>query len=115
MSIRTEKVSSVIKRILAKPLSDIAHEVGAGLVTVTAVRLSKDLHIAKVYISSYGGKISTASLITFLESRSGELRSIVGANVRLRYTPELRFYLDDTLDQIENIQKLLNSLHDEKH
>jgi len=115
MSIRTDKVSSVIKRILAKPLSDIAHEYHAGLVTVTAVRLSKDLHIAKVYLSSYGGKISTASFISMLEPRTGELRSIVGSNTRLRYTPELRFYIDDTLDQIENIQKLLNSLNDEKH
>ena len=110
MSIRSERVSSVIKRVLAKPVSDLAAEHQAGLATVTSVRLSDDLQIAKVYISVFGGKLQPAKFISILEANTGDLRSFVGANVRLRFTPELRFFLDDTLDQIEHIQKLLDSV-----
>lgn len=108
MSIRTEKVASLLKRVLAAPINDIAKEFNAGLVTVTAVRLSPDLHLAKVYISCYAGKIPNTEFIGILENKKGELRSLVGSEVRLRLTPDLRFYIDDTLDQIEHIQKLLN-------
>ena len=110
MSIRAERVASVIKRVLAQPVSDLANEYNAGLVTVTTVRLTNDLQIAKVYVSVYGGKTSPPEFVDILEKNAGEFRTIVGNNVRLRFTPELRFYLDDTLDQMEHIQKLLDSV-----
>ena len=110
MSVRSEKVASVIKRILAKPLTDLSEEHNAGLVTITSVKLSNDLQIAKIYVSIFGGKISPPKFLSILEGHVRELRHHVGANVRLRYTPELRFYIDDTLDQIEHIQKILDSV-----
>lgn len=110
MSLRTEKVASVIKRTLAQPISDYAKEVFAGLVTITDVRLTNDLQIAKVYLSVYAGKVTPAQFVNMLEKKVGELRSYVGSKVRLRFTPELRFYIDDSLDQIEHIQKLLDSV-----
>jgi ribosome-binding factor A len=110
MSLRTEKVASVIKRILAQPISDFAKESSAGIVTITDVRLSNDLQIAKVYISVYAGKVTPAQFVTMLDKKIGEFRSYVGAKVKLRFTPELRFYIDDSLDQIEHIQKLLDSV-----
>lgn len=114
MSIRTEKVASVIKRALVNPVSDLAHEYGAGLVTITSIRLSNDLHVAKVYLSIYGGKIGPGEFITFLENSKGMLRSHVGKHIRLRLTPDLRFFLDDTLDQMEHIQKLIDSVNTPK-
>jgi ribosome-binding factor A len=108
MSIRTEKVASLLKRVLAAPINELARESAAGLVTVTAVRLTPDLHLAKVYISCYGGKITNTAFISVLEGKKGELRSLVGSQVRLRLTPDLRFYIDDTLDQIDHIQKLID-------
>ncbi len=109
MSKRQEKVASVIKRALAGPISDIASEYGKGLVTLTAVRMSPDLHNASLYISVYGSKETPAVLINEIESRKGELRQVVGREVRLRFVPDLRIYLDDTLDQMDRIQTLLNS------
>ncbi len=110
MSIRTEKVASVIKKALAKPLTDLAYEANAGLATLTSVKVTNDLQIAKLYISVYGGKITPLEFLAFVEKRKGELRSHVASNVRLRFVPELRFYLDDTLDQIDRIQDLLDSI-----
>lgn len=56
MSIRTEKVAAVITDLLSEPLRKIASEIHAGLITVTSVKMSPDLQIAKVYISAIGGK-----------------------------------------------------------
>lgn len=108
--IRAEKVSSVIKQILSTPIINIAFENKAGLATVTSVRLSSDLHIAKIYVSIYGGSMLPLKFLEILDDNSKMLRSIVGSNLRLRFTPELKFFLDDTLDQMEHIQKLLDSV-----
>lgn len=110
MSVRAEKVASLVKRIIAELMRDYAQEYKAGLVTVTSVKISDDLQNARVYISVYGGQISSGEFISKLEVRIGEIRSHVGANIKLRYTPEIKFYLDDTLDQIDHIQKLLDSV-----
>ncbi len=110
MSIRAEKVASVVKRALSNPINEIARENSAGLATVTAVRLSKDLQIAKVYISLYGKNFSPMEFIDILGENKSELRYIVGQAVRLRNTPDLRFFIDDTLDQMDHIQKLLDSV-----
>jgi ribosome-binding factor A len=109
MSIRAEKVASVIKRSLAEPISRIASENSAGLVTITSVRLSNDLQVAKVYLSIYGGKMSPGKFMPVIEERVGALRSHIGKQIKLRFTPELRFFLDDTLEQMERIQNLLDS------
>jgi len=110
MSIRAEKVSSLLKRVLAKPIDEIASEHKAGLVTVTSVRLSEDLQIAKIYISVFGDKISPGKFLAILEDKKGSLRTHVGRNIRLRYTPDLKFFLDDTLDKMDHIQELLDSV-----
>ena len=110
MSIRTEKVASVIKRLLTDPIDALAKEHSAGLVTVTSVVLSPDLRIAKVYISIYGNKIPSGKFMTYLDDRKGYIRSIVGSGITLRYTPEIRFYLDDTLEQMQHIQDIIDAV-----
>lgn len=110
MSIRAEKVASVIKRCISQPLSDMAREHSAGLVTLTAVRLSTDLQQARVYISVFGGKSTPMNFLKHVEDRKGELRYLVGKTLKLRFTPELKFFIDDTLDQMEKIQTLIDSV-----
>lgn len=113
MSIRAEKVASVVKRALSQPISDLAREQNAGIATVTTVRFSPDLTLAKVYISIYGGKTSPAKFLQFLEEEKYELRRIVAQSVRLKTIPDLKFFIDDTLDQMEHIQQLLNKAKEE--
>lgn len=108
MSIRLEKVQNEIKKILAQPINEMAIENFKGrLVTITSVVITKDLSIAKVYISVYGSKESPLTVIEFLEENASQLRRFLGRNIRLRITPELKFFLDDTLDQIEHFQDLI--------
>lgn len=113
MSIRTERVASVIQQALARPLSKLASEISAGLITVTSVRMSPDLRIAKVYLSIFGGQISQEKALSRIEDQAKHIRHEVASKVQLRYAPELRFYLDDTLDNMDKINTLLKKVREE--
>lgn len=107
MSIRTEKVASVIMEALSEPLRRIASEIRAGLITVTSVKMSPDLQIAKVYISAIGGKASIADVLQAIDAGKHTIRKHVASRVQLRFAPELRFYRDETMDAMEQIQNLV--------
>jgi len=107
MSIRTERVAGEIQKVLSEPIAELARENKAGIATITSVRMSPDLQIAYVYVSIYGGKISPQAFMNIIEMAKPDLRQIVGSKVRLRLTPELRFFYDDTFERIEKIEKLL--------
>jgi len=79
------------------------------MVTVTKVSVSPDLGIAKVFVSIYGKDPSGA--MQQIELRVKEIRKILGIQVKnqLRAIPDLRFFVDDSLDYIENIEKLLRT------
>ena len=81
-----------------------------GMITVTAVRVSADLSIAKVYISIFHSKTDPDILIKRLNGHQVEIRTMLAHDVRLRKMPELRFYRDDTLDTAEHIEKLLDEV-----
>ncbi len=110
MSLRAEKVASVIKRCVSQPISTMALEMSAGLATVTAVRVSPDLHYAKIYMSLYANKIGPGEFLQKIEERQYELKKILSKELQTRFMPELKFFLDDTLDQIDSIQKLLDNV-----
>lgn len=107
MSIRTEKVASVILEALSEPLRKIASEINAGLITVTSVKMSPDLQIAKVYVSCIGGKASIADVLQAVDADKSAIRRHVAHAVQLRFAPELRFYRDETMDAMEQIQSLV--------
>ena len=109
MSVRQEKTASVIKKELGKYLQQNAIVVAKGaMVTVTVVRMSPDLSIAKVYISIFGGKNNNESFDNIV-NQSKLIRHEISKIVRnqLRKMPELHFYRDDSFDYAQEIDKLL--------
>ncbi|MDR2919300.1 MAG: 30S ribosome-binding factor RbfA [Tannerella sp.] len=102
-----------VGRLLQKELGDIFQKQTQGmrgtLVSVSAVRVSPDLGVAKVYLSIFPSD-KGAELLESIESNNKAIRYDLGQRVRtqLRKIPELSFFLDDSLDYIENIDKLLN-------
>ena len=109
MSVRQEKIASVIKKELGKYLQQNAVVVVKGaMVTVTVVRISPDLSIAKVYISIFGGKNNNESFDNIV-NQSKLIRHEISKIVRnqLRKMPELHFYRDDSFDYAQEIDKLL--------
>ena len=109
MSLRQEKIASVIKKELGIYLQRNATSIGKGaMVTVTTVRMSPDLSIAKVYISIFGGKDNDDSF-DHIYTQSNSIRYEISKLVRnqLRKMPELHFYRDDSLDYAQEIDNLL--------
>ncbi|MDR0700632.1 MAG: 30S ribosome-binding factor RbfA [Tannerella sp.] len=101
-----------IKRLLQKELSELFRRQTAmmrdTLITVCAVRVSPDLSVAKVYLSIFPSE-KKDELIKTIEKNKKTLRYDLAQAVRLqlRKVPELVFYLDDSLDYVDNIDKLL--------
>ena len=83
----------------------------AGLLTVTQVKVTDDLKIAKVYLSFFENKKSVEDLLIIFKDKHSLIRHHLGAQLTLKYTPELRFYHDDTLEQAERIESLIEKIH----
>lgn len=106
---RQLQVARELQRDLAEIIRSRGMAAFAGcLVTVSEVRVSPDLSVAKVYVSIFpSGKASEA--LKRLEEEKRSLRGALGREVasQLRIVPEINFYLDTTLDYAEHIDELL--------
>ena len=111
MSIRTERVASLIKEeigaILIREYSDRSY----GLTTVTDVKMTPDLKIARVYFSVFGGSEIQSKTMAMLDEEKSHIRGLVGSHLRLKFTPSLQFFLDDTLDHVDRINHLIKRIH----
>ena len=104
-STRQQKVSRELQRYLAELLrSKGMAYFGGAMVTVSEVRISPDLSIAKVYVSVFPSN-RQEEVMKQLEDLRGELGHLVAK--QLRIVPDLDFYLDTTLDYAEHIDELL--------
>ena len=109
-STRQNKVSRLIQR----DIGDIFQKEGRDLfsnsmITVTKVNVTRDLSVAKVYLSLFttGDK---SQLLDSIKRHTGEIRYNLGKRIgkQVRIVPEIQFFIDDSLDYIENIEKLLD-------
>lgn len=108
-STRQNKISRLIQKELGEIFQRQArsHFEGA-MITVTSVSVTKDLSLAKVYVSIFATKDKDA-LFHKIVANTKEIRMNLSSKVRnqLRIIPELKFYIDDALDYIEKIDNLL--------
>lgn len=102
-----------IARLLERDFSEIFQRMGknnfpGALLSVTKVRATPDLGIARVYISIFPLK-GKDELLQYVRDNSAAIRNELAQRVRhqLRIVPELEFYIDDSLDYEENIDRLL--------
>lgn len=106
---RQKKVSTIFQEELSEIFRKEALELYPGkLLTVTDVNVSPDLSIAKIYISIFPNK-DKEIIIKQIKEKAPQYRSMIAktAAKTMRITPELLFYLDTTLDEIEKIDKAL--------
>ena len=85
-----------------------------GMVSITAVETTPDLRYAKVYVSALDQEQSTA-ILKGLRSASGYLRRELGHALQLRYTPELVFEQDDSIDKGAHILELLRKVEEKEN
>ncbi len=111
LSTRQNKISRLIHREMADILLKVNKTKFTGkLISVTVVRVTKDLGIARVYLSIFPSEFAT-EILKEIELINKQLRGELGRKLgkSLRVIPELEFYIDDSLDYIDNINKLLKS------
>lgn len=110
---RLERVANDIHAILARALREEAKDPRIADLTITAVRMSRDLRLAHVNLVPLGGRGDPATLMAGLHAASGFLRREVGRQMRLRHTPELHFHLDDGVDEsIRMVSRLMEMEQD---
>lgn len=108
-SVRQNKVNSLLQQEMAEILrQETPNLLPGGLVSVSAVRISPDLSIAKVYVSLFPAP-DKAAVLEKIREKGPQLRGALGQRVgkQLRIVPDLLFYVDDSLDRAEQIDQLL--------
>jgi len=104
------RINDDIQRVLSAHLRNIKDpRVQQGMISVTSVDTTSDLRHAKIFLSVLGLH-SEKEFLKGLKSASGHLRRELGNSLSLRYTPELQFELDKSIEHGARISSILNTL-----
>jgi ribosome-binding factor A len=112
VSQRTERVQRLARVVLGEEIQQLK-DPRLGFVTVTAVRVTPDLRHARVFVSVLGSDDEKASTMAALKSATPVLRTELGHQVRMKYTPELVFELDTMADEAQRLQEILHRIEHE--
>ena len=112
--LRIEKLQELIKQEVSKMLLYDIKDPRIGFVTVTEVEMTGDLREATIYVSIMGNDEQIKDSMAGLQSALGFVRREIGKRIRLRFTPEISFAPDKSLDYSEHIQKLLLQIEKER-
>jgi ribosome-binding factor A len=104
---RARRLAGRIKQVVASAIEMQVKDPRLGMVTITDVRLSGDLHDATLFYTVFGSDEERAHSAEALESAKGVLRSEVGRQTGVRFTPTLTFVLDSLPEVSKHIEELL--------
>jgi ribosome-binding factor A len=104
---RARRLAVRIREIVATTIENRIKDPRLGMVTITDVRLTGDLHDATVFYTVYGDETAQAESAAALDSATGVLRSEVGKQTGVRFTPTLTFQADVVPDTARHIDELL--------
>lgn len=111
MSHRIDKIENLIKEEISLIFLLKLQNLDSSLVTITHVRVSADLKIAKVYVSIFE-KDRREEVFEKIKSKTKFIRSELASRITIKFVPELKFFLDDTLDYVEKIEELIKKIHE---
>lgn len=106
---RSNRVEELAREVLSEAVQELK-DPRVGFVTVTAVKLSKDLRVAQVYVSAMGTDEEQENTIAGLKHAKPHLRSILGREIRLRRLPELEIVEDRTAQTSQRLEELLREI-----
>lgn len=109
---RANRVAEEIKREVTQMIRDEIKDPRIGFVTVTGVEVTPDIRYAKIFISIYGNDEIKEQSLNALEKAKGFVRSELGKRMSLRYTPELSFRFDTSIEYGAKIMKLLEEVNE---
>lgn len=107
---RSRRVSELLREEISRVITQQLKDPRIGLVTVTSIKLTDDLKLARVYFSILGDADARRNSLLGLERAAKFIRTEIGRKTNLKYVPELEFYYDETVDYAQNIESLLKQI-----
>jgi ribosome-binding factor A len=111
---RPERVGEAVRDELAELIARQVHDPGVGFLTLTKVKVSPDLQLARVYYTSMGDEKALTETAKALKRATPFLRRQLGQRIRLRRVPELEFFYDASIAQHDRIEQILQELKAEE-
>ncbi len=108
---RSEKVADLIRKEISQMLLRSIKDPRIGFVTITRVNVSEDCRFAKIYFSVAGTLEERERSIKGLESAKGYVRRELGRRIQLRYTPDIVFQFDPSIEYAIHMEELIQSIH----
>jgi len=110
---RADRVSGLIQTTLSDLLNKSIHDPRLQRATITRVKMSADLKLARIYFAIYGDEQKSKDAARGFESARGFIKRILAPRLGLRYMPDLIFFYDDSLDYGSHIDQLLEKIKTE--
>jgi ribosome-binding factor A len=110
---RAQRVGGLIQEILSDLLRRDISDPRLHLTTITHVKVTKDLRIARVYFATAGGAQTSAAAAQGFKSAAGFIKRCLGRQLGLRYMPQVEFFYDESFDYGAHIDQLLKSVKQE--
>jgi ribosome-binding factor A len=104
---RMRRVDEAVREVLSDAISTDLKDPRIGFVTVTAVKTSRDLRHARVYVSVLGDEPTREETLAGLRSAHGFLQSEISRQLKLKHTPTLTFEYDETVERAARLTELL--------
>jgi ribosome-binding factor A len=112
---RPDRVGEEIRQELSDLLSRGAvHDPGIGFITLTRVKVSPDLQVARVFYTTMGSEAERRETSKALDRAVPFFRRQIGARMRLRRVPELEFRFDESVAHQDRIEQIIRDLHKEE-
>ena len=113
MGTRPERVQEAIRQEISKIIQSELRDPRIGFLTITKVELTKDLRYARVYFSVLGERKDSELALKGLNSAKGYIKGVLFDNIKLRFTPEIVFKIDDTYDRTKDVFDLMRKIKEE--
>lgn len=107
---RIEKVERLIKEEISLIFLHKIQDTETGFITITRVKVSPDLKQAKVYYSVLE-KEKRELISGKINNKISFIRGELAGRIKIKFTPELKFFIDDSLDYVEKIEGLIEKIH----
>jgi ribosome-binding factor A len=107
---RADRVSGLIQEVLSDLLKKDIHDPRLQMATITNVKMSRDLRLARVYFSIHGDSSKTEDAAKGFESARGFIKRSLARKLSLRYMPDLIFFYDESFDYGSHIDELLKRI-----
>lgn len=111
---RKDRVEDQIKKEVSKIIGQNLKDPRAGFITITSVELSSDLRFAKIFFTVLGDEKEKEDSEKALTSATKFVQQKMATRIRLKYTPQIVFRYDHTLEQALRIEKILSEIQNEK-